>query len=90
MPEPVLRAQEAAIAAWHGEGGAGEPPAAAETPPTLIVHGTEDIVIPAANAEPLAARWPGARVELLPGAGHAVMAQESQRVAALVAELLAG
>jgi pimeloyl-ACP methyl ester carboxylesterase len=85
MSPATLRAQEAAMAAWHkGEDvGAASP----ETPPTLVVHGGEDVVIPAANAVLLAARWPGARVELVEGAAHAVMAQEPQRVADAIAEL---
>jgi pimeloyl-ACP methyl ester carboxylesterase len=86
MSPATLAAQEAAIEAWHrrdvsGEGGG-------EAPPTLVAHGCEDVVIPPANAELLAARWPGARVELVEGAAHAVMAQEPRRVAAAIAELL--
>jgi pimeloyl-ACP methyl ester carboxylesterase len=70
-PETLL-AQEAAMDAWHhGELLAG---AKDEAPPTLIVHGDLDRVIPVANAETLAARWPGARVEILAGCAHAVMA----------------
>jgi 3-oxoadipate enol-lactonase len=85
----VLRAQELAMALWHMEGplasgeGAGiggEVP----TPPVLIAHGSEDVVIPAANVEPLAARWPGATVEVFEGGGHAFMAQEPQRLAELL------
>jgi pimeloyl-ACP methyl ester carboxylesterase len=82
----ALRAQERAMEAWHRE----EPPAAAaEAPPTLVVHGGEDEVIPAANAELLAARWPGAEVEIVAGAAHAVMAQEAARVSGAVVSLLA-
>lgn len=80
---------------WHMENGAvseaggsapsgGDPPDA-PAPPVLIAHGEEDVVIPAANVEPLAARWPGARVELFAAAGHAFMAQEPERLAALLA-----
>lgn len=88
MSPATLRAQEAAMATWHeGEGGR-EP--ANEPPPTLVVHGSEDAVIPAANAELLAARWPGARVELIDGAAHAVMAQDPQRVASAIGEMLRG
>jgi 3-oxoadipate enol-lactonase len=77
LPE-TLRAQEAAMDAWHRE----EPPRpeGGGVPPTLIVHGELDRVIPVANTGPLAARWPGARVELLPGCGHALMAQEPAAV----------
>jgi len=73
----TLRAQEAAMDAWHRQ----EPPRLDRggSPPTLIVHGDLDAVIPVANTKPLAARWPGAQVEILPGCGHALMAQEPQR-----------
>jgi pimeloyl-ACP methyl ester carboxylesterase len=74
----VLRGQEAAMESWHRDGAS--QPAPAEAPPTLILHGDLDEVIPAANAEPLAAHWPGARVEILEGCGHALMAQEPKRV----------
>jgi 3-oxoadipate enol-lactonase len=88
MSPATLSAQEAAMAAWFGDGGgagAADPP---EAPPTLVVHGTEDEVIPAANAALLAARWGAARTELVDGAAHAVMAQEPQRVAAAISGLL--
>ncbi len=78
----ALAAQEAAMEAWHGRD---QPrPDRAAVPPTLIVHGSDDVVIPAANADLLARRWPGAQVELFEGCAHAVMAQEPQRVAAAI------
>lgn len=85
----ALRAQEAAMAAWHGDdpaaGGEGLPDEAGDDDlPVLVLHGTEDIVIPAANALALKGRWPGAHVELFEGCGHALMAQEPQRVADLI------
>jgi pimeloyl-ACP methyl ester carboxylesterase len=82
MPAEALAAQERAMQGWHREG-AGDP-GAGEMPPTVVVHGEEDVVIPVANAEPLARRWPGARVELVPAAAHAVMAQDPRRVAAAI------
>lgn len=60
-----------------------------EIPPAVVIHGEEDMLIPPANATPLAARWPEAKVELIPGAPHAVMAQEPQRVAAAILAALA-
>lgn len=78
----ALQAQEAAMDSWHG---VEQPsPSVAAPPPTLIVHGDLDAVIPVANAAALAARWPGARIEILAGCAHAVMAQEPQRVAELI------
>ncbi|HEX5712073.1 MAG TPA: alpha/beta hydrolase [Solirubrobacterales bacterium] len=79
----VLRAQEAAMEAWHRDGAPA--PNHGETPPTLILHGDLDQVIPAANSEPLAAHWPGAQVEILEGCGHALMAQEPSLAASLIA-----
>jgi pimeloyl-ACP methyl ester carboxylesterase len=38
--------------------------------PTLVVHGLEDGMIPPAKGRELAAGIPGARLELLPDAGH--------------------
>jgi 3-oxoadipate enol-lactonase len=38
--------------------------------PTLVVHGEDDAVIPLAEARSLAAAIPGARLEVLPEAGH--------------------
>jgi pimeloyl-ACP methyl ester carboxylesterase len=82
----ALRAQEAAMEAWHRE----EQPGPGEgAPPTLVLHGAEDVVIPAANATALAERWPGAEVEVFPGGGHAFMAQEPERVADRIVSFLA-
>src|SRR5581483_7157126 len=75
-----LLAQEAAIDAWHGQP---PPPIPRHPPPVLAAAGSEDAVIPAANLQRLVARWPGAQVELFAGGGHAFMAQEPERVAAL-------
>ncbi|UJW30937.1 alpha/beta hydrolase [Saccharothrix sp. AJ9571] len=41
------------------------------TAPTLVVHGSEDVFNPTANAPLLAERIPGARLHLIPGARHA-------------------
>jgi len=38
--------------------------------PTLVVHGSEDRVVPVANAEILAEGIPGARLRILEAAGH--------------------
>jgi pimeloyl-ACP methyl ester carboxylesterase len=39
--------------------------------PTLVLHGTEDLMVPAANAPLLAGRIPGARLHLHEGGRHA-------------------
>jgi pimeloyl-ACP methyl ester carboxylesterase len=80
----VLTAQETAIDRWHA---ASPLPALPALLPTIAVAGSEDMVIPASNLALLAARWPGCRTTCIAGAGHAVMAQESERVAALVRDL---
>jgi pimeloyl-ACP methyl ester carboxylesterase len=93
----TLRAQEAAMEAWHAQpsadafagiaadGDAGDQPA---KPPVLIAHGELDEVIPAGNAELLSPRWPDAVVDRLPGCGHALMAQEPQRLSELIHALV--
>jgi len=49
----ALRAQEAAMEAWH----ATEQERPQQAPPTLVLHGERDVVIPAVNAGTLADRW---------------------------------
>jgi pimeloyl-ACP methyl ester carboxylesterase len=75
----TLDAQEQAIDAWHSE------PAAERlrriAAPTLVAAGIDDIVIPFANTEILAAALPGSRRVGFAGCGHAFMAQEPLGVA---------
>jgi pimeloyl-ACP methyl ester carboxylesterase len=79
LPEPVLRMQEEAMAAWHERP---EPlPGGDLSLPIVIVHGALDQVIPPANAALLGRLHPGAGVEVLPGCAHASMAQEPAAVA---------
>lgn len=82
----VLVAQEGAMEAWHRE----DRPPPSDPAPALVLHGHEDRVIPAANAEPLAARWGAARAEVFPGCGHALMAQEPEGIASRLREFFAG
>ena len=81
----TLSAQEKAMEAWHRDGTPDRE--TGEALPTLIVHGDLDVVIPAANAGALVTRWPAARMEILAGCGHAVMAQEPLHVADLIRTL---
>jgi pimeloyl-ACP methyl ester carboxylesterase len=78
----ALRAQEAAIEAWHRSAPALSNEA--ERPPTMVVHGRDDVVIPAANAELLVARWGASEVEVVDGCTHAIMAQRPERLAASI------
>jgi pimeloyl-ACP methyl ester carboxylesterase len=78
----ALEAQQRAMAAWHKTDQAA--PDARDVPPVLVLHGTEDIVIPPPNAAELASTWPFCGVELFDGGGHAFFSLEPQRVADLV------
>lgn len=82
----ALSAQEAAMIAWQREDAAGR--IAAIRAPTLIAAGSEDVVIPAANSPLLAAALSDSWLARFPGRGHAFMAEEPTRVAALVTAFL--
>ena len=59
--------------------------------PTLVVHGTEDQMLPASNGEMIAGLIPGARLELLDGVGHMFWWEQPERTAELLrAHALAG
>ena len=83
LPPQTLQAQEAAMARWHRDERPSQP-TPAKPPPTLVAHGALDAVIPSANATALAAHWPIAQVEILPGCAHALMAQEPRRLVNLI------
>jgi pimeloyl-ACP methyl ester carboxylesterase len=54
--------------------------------PTLVVHGTEDIMLPVVNAAHIADAIGGARVEILDGVGHLFFVERPQQSAALIRE----
>ena len=54
--------------------------------PTLVIHGTEDLLMEPVNGELIARLIPNARLELLEGAGHMFFWEEPQRAAQLVRE----
>jgi 3-oxoadipate enol-lactonase len=54
--------------------------------PTLVIHGTEDRMLAAVNGDLVASLIPGARLELLDGAGHLFFWEQPQRSAELVRE----
>ena len=54
--------------------------------PTLVIHGTDDQMLPAANGSFIAQRIPGARLEILDGVGHLFWVEEPERSAQLVRE----
>lgn len=57
--------------------------------PTLVVCGAEDRLTPPKYAELLRDRIPGARLELVPGAGHMVTVEAPGRVAGAIEAFLA-
>ncbi len=57
--------------------------------PTLVMHGSEDAVMPLANAQRLASRIPGAILEVLDGAGHLFFHEQPDRTGAAVSAFVA-
>lgn len=57
--------------------------------PTLVLHGTDDRVVPAANAQRLAAAVPGALLQLIPGTGHVFFQEQPEAFNAAVERFLA-
>jgi pimeloyl-ACP methyl ester carboxylesterase len=57
--------------------------------PAIVVCGAEDRLTPPKHAELLRDRIPGARLELVPGAGHMVTVEAPDRVAGAIEGLLA-
>jgi 3-oxoadipate enol-lactonase len=54
--------------------------------PTLIIHGTEDGVLPYPNGELIASLMPAARLETLEGVGHMFWWEQPERSAELIRE----
>lgn len=59
------------------------------TAPTLVVHGTDDVFNPAANAPLIAERIPNARLALIEGARHAYFDEFREVAGPVVLEFLA-
>lgn len=57
-------------------------------PPTLVIHGVDDALVPVDNARLLAARIPGARLFLLADCGHLPHLERPAQTAAAVLEFL--
>jgi 3-oxoadipate enol-lactonase len=55
--------------------------------PTLVIHGTADEMLPVSNAQLIASRIPGARLEKLEGVGHMFWWEQPERSAAAIREL---
>jgi 3-oxoadipate enol-lactonase len=56
--------------------------------PVLVLHGSEDYVMPPGNGEVLAQRIPGARLVLLDGLGHLFFHEDPERAAGVVLDFL--
>ncbi|HVV89046.1 MAG TPA: alpha/beta hydrolase [Solirubrobacterales bacterium] len=54
------------------------------TAPTLVIHGTEDKMIPVANGELIASLVPDAHLEILDGVGHMFWWEQPERSAELI------
>jgi pimeloyl-ACP methyl ester carboxylesterase len=54
--------------------------------PTLVMHGTEDQLLPVDNGRLIASRVPGSRLEIFDGAGHLFFWEQPQRSAELLRE----
>jgi pimeloyl-ACP methyl ester carboxylesterase len=52
--------------------------------PTLVIHGTEDKMIPVANGELIASLIPGAKLEIFEGTGHLFWWEQPERSAELI------
>jgi pimeloyl-ACP methyl ester carboxylesterase len=52
--------------------------------PTLVVHGTEDQMLPVSNAEMIGRLIPHARVEILDGVGHMFWWEQPERSAEII------
>lgn len=82
-PDPVgWQAQAAAGMTFAGVDGSIDAP-------TLVLHGTEDNVVDVRHAELLAEHIPGARVVLVPGAGHLFFWEDPASLLDPVLEFLA-
>jgi pimeloyl-ACP methyl ester carboxylesterase len=57
---------------------------------TVIIHGREDAIVAAAQAEYLYAGLPGSRLEMLPGAGHLPFLTRASAFNEVLEELLGG
>jgi 3-oxoadipate enol-lactonase len=52
--------------------------------PTLVIHGTEDELLPVENGSLIASRIPGSKLEIIDGVGHLFFWERPQRSAELV------
>ena len=84
MSAAAIERQDQAIGEWKGVWNGLKGISA----PTLFVTGAEDVIEPPQNAKLMAAVVPGAELEVVPGAGHGLMYQDPQKLAAVVMDFL--
>jgi pimeloyl-ACP methyl ester carboxylesterase len=82
---PVIMLQLQAIGAHDTSARLGE-----LAMPALVVHGSDDAMLPVANAHAIAQRIPGARLEIWDGVGHLFFWERPQEAAALVRDHASG
>lgn len=75
-PSSTVKAQYAALVSWSLGYDPSGPGIGRLAPPTLVADGTDDLLIPEANAVHLARVIRGARLVLYRGAGHAFLFQD--------------
>jgi pimeloyl-ACP methyl ester carboxylesterase len=83
-PMRTIAAHTAACYRFYDEGIGVERIGAA----ALVIHGTEDLIVPTENGRELARRLPNARYAELPGRGHNLMLQDPETFNELVLEFL--
>ena len=88
----LLRAAAPEAVAWAQRAMAARPDSLAAlaqvTVPTLVVVGAEDTLSPVADAEAMAAAVPGARLEVLPAAGHLTALETPDELTAVLRRFL--
>jgi pyruvate dehydrogenase E2 component (dihydrolipoamide acetyltransferase) len=84
--EGILKSLSAALFAGRKQQDAPAAKLAGKLPPTLVVWGKEDLIIPASHASLL----PGARVHVIEGAGHMVFMEKASDVNNLIKAHIAG
>jgi pimeloyl-ACP methyl ester carboxylesterase len=57
--------------------------------PTLVIHGDDDPVVNVVNGQMLAERIPGATLQVVADAGHMLLFDEPEKVAAILERFLA-
>ncbi|MFF4261419.1 alpha/beta fold hydrolase [Streptomyces virginiae] len=83
----VERAYDAGAASHHDvlrDGTVPQAPLSSIAVPTLVIHGSADPMFPLRHGEALAERIPGARLLVLPDAGHGVDRADRSTVAAAI------